>query len=56
LVKEIGGGLYYLDDSEVEYECDGSVRNLNGICIMTSNNERVKPFIEKFNKLGVSLD
>jgi hypothetical protein len=56
LVKELGGGLFYLDQTELEYTVDGSVRNLMGNVIMTSNFERVKSFCERYKNSGITLD
>ena len=52
----MGGGLFYLDGSEVEYTCDGSVKNLAGNVIITPRYERVKPFCETYKNAGIYLD
>lgn len=56
LIKELGGGLFYLDESEVYYPVDGSVRTLIENVIMTVQVERVKIFCEIYNKAGIYLD
>lgn len=56
LVKEAGGGLYYLDGSEVIYPKDATYRNLTGVCFMTSNANRVPQFLDTYSKSNIKLE
>ncbi len=55
LCKELGGGLYYLDGTEIKYPKEINTRNLNGHCIMTSSKSRAIKFVDLFSKSGISL-
>jgi 3'(2'), 5'-bisphosphate nucleotidase len=55
MIKEIGGGLYYLDGSEVSYPNFTSSRYLGNICLMTSNSNRVPKFLNVFKESNIDL-